>query len=259
MSAPVFRERPAAGEADGLLVLHHGRGTDEHDLLPLADALDPQQRLHVVTPRAPLTLPGWPGNHWYAVPRVGFPDPDTFAASYALLSEFHDELWQRTGIGPERTVLGGFSMGSRDELRAGARRRSPGAGRHPRLLRLHPERRGLAGALRGPPRAARVHRHGTEDPVIEISFAPRRARALLAGGLDVDYEEFPAVTRSAGRAPRALGSGCSEVLPDSPLRESSRTIAASPTTTISARSASGRQPPAVARAELRADDRGRPR
>ena len=34
----------------GLLVLHHGRGADEHDLLGLADVLDPQRRLHVVTP-----------------------------------------------------------------------------------------------------------------------------------------------------------------------------------------------------------------
>ena len=34
MSGLVFRERPAAsGEPEGLLVLHHGRGADEHDLL----------------------------------------------------------------------------------------------------------------------------------------------------------------------------------------------------------------------------------
>src|SRR5271154_5650151 len=107
-----FRERPAAGEPAGLLVLHHGRGTDEHDLLPLGDALDPQRRLHVVTPRAPLTLPGSPGYHWYLVPRVGFPDPASFDAARAALAELHDALWQRTGLGAEQTVLGGFSMGS---------------------------------------------------------------------------------------------------------------------------------------------------
>src|ERR687893_1939499 len=112
MSALTYRERPAAGDAAGLLVLHHGRGADEHDLLGLGDVLDPDRRLHVVTPRAPLTLPGWPGHHWYVVPRVGYPDPDTFRAAYAALSAFHDELWERTGVGPERTVLGGFSMGS---------------------------------------------------------------------------------------------------------------------------------------------------
>ena len=108
----VYRERPAEGDPAGLLILHHGRGADEHDLLGLADVLDPQQRLHVVTPRAPLTIPGSPGYHWYVVPRVGYPDPETFRAAYERLGAFHDELWERTGISPDRTVLGGFSMGS---------------------------------------------------------------------------------------------------------------------------------------------------
>ena len=82
MSDLIYRERPADGERDRAAVLHHGRGADEHDLLALADVLDPQHRLHVVTPRAPLTLPGWPGHHWYVVPRVGYPDHDTFHAAY---------------------------------------------------------------------------------------------------------------------------------------------------------------------------------
>src|SRR3954468_8882549 len=112
MSSLIHLNRPAAGDPEGLLVLHHGRGSDEHDLLGLADVLDPLRRLHVVTPRAPLTLPGWPGHHWYMVPRVGYPDPDTFAAAYAQLAGFHDGLWARTGLTPAQTVFGGFSMGS---------------------------------------------------------------------------------------------------------------------------------------------------
>src|SRR3954454_11931837 len=126
MSPLIFRERPAAGEPEGLLVLHHGRGADENDLLPLADVLDPQRRLHVATPRAPLALPGWPGHHWYVVPRVGYPDPDTFGAAYAALAAFHDELWARTGLGPGRTVLGGFSMGSVMSYALGRRADPPG-------------------------------------------------------------------------------------------------------------------------------------
>ena len=45
-AAPVpltYRERPSVGEAEGLLVLHHGRGADEVDLIGLADALDPRR------------------------------------------------------------------------------------------------------------------------------------------------------------------------------------------------------------------------
>src|SRR5437588_7368671 len=112
MASLTIQERPAAGEPRGLLMLQHGRGTDELDLLPLADVLDPERRLHVVTPRAPLRLPGAPGYHWYVVPRVGHPDPETFRGSYRALAELHDELWQRTGVEPARTVLGGFSMGT---------------------------------------------------------------------------------------------------------------------------------------------------
>src|SRR5581483_9195480 len=102
-----FAERPArAAEPAGLLVLHHGRGSDEQDLIGLAPVLDPEERLHVVAPRAPLQLRGSPGYHWYLVPRVGYPDPDSFRAADRELAVLHDELWERTGIGPDRTVLG---------------------------------------------------------------------------------------------------------------------------------------------------------
>jgi phospholipase/carboxylesterase len=190
VSALVFGERPAAGDASGLLVLHHGRGADEHDLLPLADVLDPERRLHVVTPRGPLTVPGWPGNHWYVVPRVGFPDPRTFRDTYELLSELHDELWQRTGLSPARTVLGGFSMGSvmSYALALGSERPAPAG-----ILAFSgfiPTAEGWQAQLENRANLAAFIAHGRSDPVISVEFA-RSARDLLtAGGLRVDYHEF---------------------------------------------------------------------
>ena len=93
--------RAAGGDSrEGLLVLHHGRGTSELDLLPLADVLDPERRLHVVAPRGPFRIRGVPGNHWYAVMRVGYPDPETFLVVYAALAAFHDESWRGRGSGP---------------------------------------------------------------------------------------------------------------------------------------------------------------
>jgi phospholipase/carboxylesterase len=187
-----FRERAASGAAEGLLVLHHGRGADEHDLTALGDALDPQHRLHVVTPRAPLRLPGVPGYHWYRVPRVGYPDPDTFHAAYAQLAAFHDQLWERTGLAPERTVLGGFSMGTvmSYALGLGPGRPAPAgvlafSGFVPTVVGWEPELAGRADT--------RVFvAHGRRDPVIDVAFA-RRARELLgAGGLEVDYRESEA-------------------------------------------------------------------
>jgi phospholipase/carboxylesterase len=192
VSALVHRERPPAGAAEGLLVLHHGRGADEHDLLGLADVLDPERRLHVVTPRGPLQLPGWPGHHWYVVPRVGHPDPDTFHAAFAKLAALHDELWERTGVGPERTVFGGFSMGSVMSYSLGlaAGRPAPAgilafSGFIPVVDGWEPDLAGRAGV-----RAFIAH--GRNDPVMEVGFARRATELLEAGGLAVEYHESDA-------------------------------------------------------------------
>jgi phospholipase/carboxylesterase len=192
MSALAYEERPAAGEAAGLLVLHHGRGADEHDLLGLADVLDPEQRLHVVTPGGPLVVPGWPGRHWYVVPQVGFPDPDTFAAAHSALADFHDELFERTGIGPERTVLGGFSMGSvmSYALGLGADRPAPAgllifSGFIPTVAGWQPsltDRTGLPVFIA----------HGRRDPVMDVQFARTAREQLERGGLAVEYHESDA-------------------------------------------------------------------
>jgi phospholipase/carboxylesterase len=189
LSELLFSERPSTGDPQGLLVLHHGRGADENDLLPLADVLDPQRRLHVASPRAPLQLQGWPGYHWYVVPRVGYPDPETFHAAFRELAAFHDELWKQTGAPPERTVLGGFSMGSvmSYSLALGADRPAPAG-----ILAFSgfiPAVEGWEPDLTGRRDVRAFVAHGRNDPIMEIGFA-RRARALLEqAGLDVEYHE----------------------------------------------------------------------
>lgn len=188
----IYRERPAAGDPTGLLILHHGRGADEHDLLGLADVLDPQRRLHIVTPRGPLTVPGWPGNHWYAVPRVGYPDPDTFDRAYVELGAFHDEQWARTGIAPDQTVLGGFSMGSVMSYALGLAGERPAPGGILAFSGFIPTVEGWAPDLGSRPQLPVFIAHGRQDPVMDISFA-RQARNLLdAGGLPVSYQESDA-------------------------------------------------------------------
>jgi phospholipase/carboxylesterase len=192
MSPLTFRERPASGDPQGLLMLHHGRGADENDLLLLGDALDPHRRLHVATPRAPLALPGWRGYHWYLVPRVGHPDPDSFHAAYRALAEFHDALWQRTGIPPSSTVLGGFSMGSvmSYALGLGSDRPVPAG-----ILAFS----GFVPTVEGwqPDLASREGRrafiaHGRRDAVIGVQLARSARDLLLAGGLEVEYHESDA-------------------------------------------------------------------
>jgi phospholipase/carboxylesterase len=189
MEPLLYLERPADAKPEGLLVLHHGRGTDERDLLGLADALDPARRLRVVTPRAPLALPGSPGYHWYLVPRVGYPDPDTFDAARGALAELHDRLWEETGVGPERTVLGGFSMGSVMSYAMALGADRPAVAGILAFSGFMPVVEGWEPSFADREATRAFVAHGRRDPIMDIEFA-RRARQLLeAGGLAVEYRE----------------------------------------------------------------------
>ena len=141
--------------------------------------LDPERSLHVVAPRAPLAF--LDGYRWYETPRVGHPEPASFHSSYRALAELHDELWRETGLGPEHTVLGGFSMGTvmSYALGLGADRPAPAgilafSGFIPTVPGWEPD-------LDGRVATTRVFiAHGRQDPVITVDYA-RAARSALAG------------------------------------------------------------------------------
>ena len=183
------RTRPPATEPEGLLVLFHGRGADEHDLVPLLDLLDPERHLRGVTPRGPLSLPPG-GAHWYIVKQVGYPDPATFLPTYELAGRWLDDLWQETGIPPERTVLGGFSQGAVMSYALGLGRGRPRPAAIVAFSGFIPEVDGWEADLDGdlPPVAIG---HGTYDPIISVQFGRRARETLEAAGADVTYRESP--------------------------------------------------------------------
>ncbi|MEA2160810.1 MAG: phospholipase/carboxylesterase [Solirubrobacteraceae bacterium] len=192
MSELTYQERPAAGAAQGLLVLHHGRGTSELDLLPLADALDPERRLHVVAPRGPLRLPGSPGYHWYRVPRVGYPDSDTFEAARRALAALHDEVSAQAGIPLARTVLGGFSMGTVMSYALGLDPDRPAPAGILAFSGFIPTVEGWRPELESRTNTRVFIAHGRRDPVIDVSFAQGARQLLEDAGLEVDYRESEA-------------------------------------------------------------------
>lgn len=189
MAPLAYRERPAAGDPDGLLVLHHGRGTDEEDLLGLADALDPARRLLVVTPRGPLRLPGSPGYHWYLVPRVGYPDHDTFHAARDALASLHDRLWEEAAIPPDRTILGGFSMGAVMSYATGLGAGRPAPAGILAFSGFVPVVEGWQPHFEDRLGTRAFIAHGRADPIMDIGFARDAREQLEAGGLEVEYHE----------------------------------------------------------------------
>jgi phospholipase/carboxylesterase len=186
----LYRLRPAGAEPEGALVLMHGRGADELDLVPLLDALDPQRRLVGLAPRAPLSLPPG-GAHWYVVPRVGFPDPPTFRSSFDRLALWLEGVAGDLGIPWERTVLGGFSQGAVMAYALGL-----GAGR-PRpagvlaLSGFLPTVPGFDLDLEGRAGFPVAIGHGVFDAVISVDFARNARERLEAASLAVRYRESP--------------------------------------------------------------------
>lgn len=185
------RVRAAAGAPQGALVLLHGRGTDERDLLPVADALDPERRLVAVTPRGPLTLPGQPGAHWYVVRRVGFPDEATFAPTYARLAAWLDALPDALGVPWSRTVLGGFSQGAAMSFALGLGPDRPAPAGILALSGFLPHVPGYEPVLAGRDGYPVALGHGAADPVIPVTFAHAAREELLAAGADLLYRETP--------------------------------------------------------------------
>ena len=102
---------PTTGESDRLVVVLHGRGADETDLLPIAAELPPA---HVVSLRAPDRLMG--GYTWYDLDMPdgdlhrSQPEPAGFRRSLDLVTEAIDRAREAPGV--DTVGLLGFSQGA---------------------------------------------------------------------------------------------------------------------------------------------------
>ncbi|MEO6652095.1 MAG: alpha/beta fold hydrolase [Ilumatobacteraceae bacterium] len=96
--------------AERLLILLHGWSAEQHHLAAYVPLVDPDERFSAFCPRAPHDLDDGDGASWYD--RVdGVPESDSYVAALDLLDEYVGEKMEGAGIGPERTVIGGFSQG----------------------------------------------------------------------------------------------------------------------------------------------------
>lgn len=190
-----LHHRHVPADADGpapAVVVLHGRGADEDDLVPLAERL-PGDR-HVLSVRAPDRLA--PGYTWYDLDlsagglHESQPDAEGFARSRDLLDEFVAQALDAYPIDPARVGVLGFSQGAILGLAT---------------VLEHPERFAWCVALHG--YLAESHSDldrfdgiagfptflgaGEMDQVIPASRAERAADLLAEAGLDVTFETYP--------------------------------------------------------------------
>lgn len=185
----VHQMRPPRAAAAGrppALILLHGIGADEFDLLDLAGELDP--RFLVVSARAPHE---WgPGFAWFSIEIADDGlrmDLDQAEASIAALSDFVEACVRAHGCDPARVYLAGFSQGAMMAAAVALARPGLAAG----VVMMSGSAEAL-GVLQTPgvyPDFLVVH--GTYDPVLPVSAGRAARDALTALGARVSYREYP--------------------------------------------------------------------
>lgn len=181
---PDATEKPAPA-----VVLLHGRGADEEDLLPLAEFLP--DGLYVLSVRAPDRL--GPGYTWYDLDlsagslHKSQPDAEEFRRSLDLVHEFVAGAVERFDLDPDRVGLLGFSQGAITSISALVER--PEAYRwvvalNGYLATSHEDRVDNA---EGKPVFVAA---GEMDQVIPARRAERAAELLREGGSDVTFRTY---------------------------------------------------------------------
>lgn len=188
----VHESRPGSVDTDApAVVLIHGRGTNERDLLPIAAQLPDE--LHVLSVRAPNEMGGPNSYTWYDLDLSGGglhasqPDPEGFRRSLDLVHEFVEAAVEHYDLDADRVGLLGFSQGAITSMSA---------------LLERPEAYRWVVALNG--YLAESHHDevdnaegkpvfvgcGTMDQVIPPERAEQAADLLKQGGADVRFERY---------------------------------------------------------------------
>jgi thioredoxin 1 len=174
--------------AERLLLLLHGIGSNEHDLASLAPIIDPDGHWVTVCPRGPYAY--GPGFAWF---RVDAPElaASTMASSLQAIDDVVDEACAQYGVTREQTVVGGFSMGGAMSL-VYTFRASP----HPRpaavlvMSGFLPSEIAASLDFTGDLPPVLVQ-HGSYDPMVQISRARDAAKVLQEHGVPIVFREYP--------------------------------------------------------------------
>jgi predicted esterase len=165
------------------MVLLHGTGGDEHDLLPLGQRLAPGA--HLLSPRGQVLEHGMP--RFFRRLAEGVFDVDDLIARAGELSTFIGEAALEYGFDPARVIAAGFSNGANIAAAILLLHPKTFAG----AILLHPmvpfEPKGMP-SLDGTPVFIGA---GRSDPIVAAHQTQRLAALLSSAGASVDVSWHP--------------------------------------------------------------------
>jgi phospholipase/carboxylesterase len=190
MLSAIIRRPTIPSDQPPLLVLLHGLGADEHDLMGLAPELDP--RLLIVSIRAPLEY-GYGGYAWFEIEwdvKGVHVIPDQALASRDLLIETLRGLPDALKVEAAQMLLGGFSQGAMMSLGVAFAAPSLISGVISMSGRLLSE---FVPASPLPETAELpfLIQHGTSDGVLPVQGSRQLREHLEKMGCSVTYKEYP--------------------------------------------------------------------
>lgn len=170
------------------LILLHGRGADENDLLGLAEYLDP--RLLIISVRAPFPFGYGFGYTWFEMLENFQPDLTSLKESHQILTQFFDDVVEQYPVDPSKIFVLGFSMGTVMGYL---------------LLLTRPEN--ICGLIANsgyfsenielPMKSKPLNHnsifisHGTHDPIIPIHIGRQAKEYFSQHNIDLTYKEYP--------------------------------------------------------------------
>ena len=170
-----------------VLILLHGRGTDENDLLGLTSSFDP--RLLIVSIRAPYRFP-YGGYTWFDLDEQSGINNDQLLAGRDALIQCLDEIQQKYPVDVKRTFLFGFSMGAMMSLTVSLTNphRFKGVIAHSGMLPKEDTMKYQWDHLDG---ISFFIAHGTNDPIVPVALSRQAYQRFIDAKADVLYREYP--------------------------------------------------------------------
>ncbi|MDI6803689.1 MAG: dienelactone hydrolase family protein [Bacteroidota bacterium] len=184
----IIPPRVQGTEKHPCLILLHGRGADENDLLGLAEYLDP--RLLIISIRAPFPFDYGFGYTWFEMLENFQPELSSLKESHQILTQFLDDVVEQYPADPAKIFILGFSMGTvmgylllltRPEIIRGLIANSG----------YFSEIFNLPMILKPLKKHSIFISHGTHDQVIPIHISRQAKEFFSKYNIDLTYKEYP--------------------------------------------------------------------